>query len=302
MITKYTKSVLNSRTFWGCMMVIVLLKCALLRLRMPSIAFIDDDIAGYLNPALNLLNGEHLRPAAARGIYYPLFSWINILISGSINSITLAQHLLGLIGLFLIVFSFNSLLSDRYLMLKKGLTLTAIAILGFNYDIILLEHTIRPDGLILFLAGSIFFLLRNFYLRPNTFFFILLEMALTITAVLMPKFSLGCLVIGAYGIFKYLANGRFVIIALVVLSAMIIFSWQQYLNRTNNEAQYFLPRNFFYANALIIQRSAGFEKNFSLEEKNAVKIAVDSSFQNPSFHLLGFNPDGTQYRANCRYN
>lgn len=288
-------SVLNSDIIFACLMALLLLKCAALRLSMPAPPFIDGDVRGYLKPALRLLNGEPLKPGSARGIYYPLFTWINMYTTGSVNAIAITQHVLGIIGLLLSALAFNSLLGHEHGLLKKGLILAGIAVLGLDNDIILWEHIIRPEGLLMFMAGCIFYLLQKFYGRPTSRVFVWLQLTLALSLMLMPKFALGCLFLGVYALYRYWGRANRRVIMYTLLAITLIISWQSYLNRKDQQAKYFLAKNFFYINAPTIQASQNFDKNFSANEQEAIKMAADSSLPNSSFPLLGFNPDGAQY-------
>ena len=129
-----------------------------LRISLPRIVIIDGDIGGYLNPALDFFGKKGFVFSPARGISYPVFVLINILFGISLYPVALSQHLLAIAGLILIAIAFVESLGN---IIGRCIALMVLMILGWDNEMILLEHTIRPEGLIICLTGSIFFYCKD---------------------------------------------------------------------------------------------------------------------------------------------
>ncbi len=175
-----------------------------LRISLPHIAIIDGDVSGYLNSALEYFGGRDFEFSPQRGLCYTVFVLINILFGTSLYPVALSQHLLAIAGLVMIVMAFR-LSSDS--MITRSIALIALMVLGWDNELILLEHTIRPEGLEIFLTGTLFFLLQRFMVRgKNDRSYLALVAIATLLFLVQVKFILAGILVIAYATYIYICG------------------------------------------------------------------------------------------------
>lgn len=161
-----------------------------LRFAMPASVFIDGDICGYLNPALDFLKSHKLAPSYGRGLYYPLFILPFIWISGNINFVAYAQHAFGMLGLILMAISFYRTDNSGSVTLRRLIVLLAIIFVGWDSEVINLEHTIRPEGMSIFFAGTVFYFLQKLISKPSFKIYAVLVAVSALMLLMQVKFIL----------------------------------------------------------------------------------------------------------------
>jgi hypothetical protein len=187
------------------LMSLILARALYLRLSLPHIAIIDNDISGYLDPSLSYLGGRGFEIESVRGFCYPFFVLLNILLGRSIDAVALCQHMLAMIGLIMIALALIESLLCRVNYIKSVILLLGMMLIGWDKETILLEHTIRPEGLGIFFAGTIFFLLQRQLSRPGFKVYITLMTVTTLLFLVLPKFVLGGIVVILYASYSYIS-------------------------------------------------------------------------------------------------
>ena len=151
---------------------------AILRTHFPSTPLSDPDTWGYLNPALSWLGGLGFQQTNGRGWLYPAILAAILKIGGGFSWITYVQHIQGLLAAWVMWQTYRlwqALLGERGLLaqvveLLVGLAAIILYVLGS--DEILLEATIRPEGIVtVFVASYLFCLVGYFSARwhhPST--------------------------------------------------------------------------------------------------------------------------------------
>ena len=121
------------------------------RFCLPPEPVMDQDSLGYLNPALTWLRGEGFCQTDGRAFLYPFVVWAVVLSTHSFSSITIFQHVAGLLSgaawcwaWWLWVSFLPAGIVRRWLAPALGLVSLAICLWGTRT--ILFEHTIRPEA------------------------------------------------------------------------------------------------------------------------------------------------------------
>lgn len=313
----------------------VILNSIILRFSLPAITLLDGDVSGYLDPALDILEGKGWSPESYRGIFYPGFVWIDIFLFDSINSVAVVQQILAVAGLLLFASGYMNMFREDFSLIRQFYLLLALMILGWNQEMIRLEHTLRPEGLTIFFAGSVFFLLQQIIFRPDRFVFTLLVLLAVVMFQVQQKFVMGGLIIilcaGYVYIKKKPQDNKWPGILMAIIAGVYIFGWifivlywaYLYAKRLqfrdvksdlvlggliifliySNASQVadrtpvssFMAKNFFYVNCRLIERSKAFEQCFNNNEKGAVRLAVSYIDTTNVWELVGYNADQLIY-------
>ncbi|HWB63767.1 MAG TPA: hypothetical protein VG603_09675 [Chitinophagales bacterium] len=276
-----------------------------LRFRLPALVFIDSDIDGYLGPAMNFLHGAKFLPLNARGLYYPLFALLCIGPTGSLNTVAVVQHCMAIAGLVFIAYTLFKLFGKTHPVLSLLLITICVAALALCPCFIKLEHTIRPEGLILFFTGLLTLLIYRFSCRRSGYVLTALALTLVFLGFTIPKFAPGSALVIAWAFFLYLKAGdtsaqqrkKLVMVNLALL--MLLFLVQRGRNHADVLSRYFVGRNFFYVNAKIIKACAG--AGIYNETQTAAINDLNSRIEpSPDFSLVGFDFDSHQFGATSK--
>ena len=135
--------------FWG----------AILRSHFPSTPLSDPDTWGYLNPALSWLGRLGFQQTNGRSWLYPAILAAILKIGGDFSWITYVQHIQGLLAAWVMWQTYRlwqALLRERGLLAQVELLvgLAAIILYVLGSDEILLEATIRPEGIVTVFVAS----------------------------------------------------------------------------------------------------------------------------------------------------
>ena len=141
--------------------VLVYIAAVWIRLSLPWLPLADADTWGYLNPALQALQGNGLVQTQTRDMAYPLFLRVVLGFTGNFASIAMVQHALGLLSgaVWLLAFGlFMSWLPLSAAGRAGGWWIAALCLAAFlcNPATISLEAQIRPEAVFpLFAIGQI---------------------------------------------------------------------------------------------------------------------------------------------------
>jgi hypothetical protein len=283
-----------------CAVFLILAIALWMRLALPATANIDGDVSGYLNPALDFLGGAPLLPDRDRGLYYELFLLLFMTAGRGINAIAFCQHLLGFTGLFFMAIAFWEASGQGKSIIHMLIILGGLAIIAWNGQTIFMEHTVRPEGLAIFFAGTIFFLLQKLSSKPTVTDYAILVFLSALMFLTQPKFILAGLLMMGCGAYLYLKPGphylkRVKPVATCLTGCLLIWLFLGWRFTQSDNSSSFLAKNFFYINCRLIRQSAGFEKHFTNTEKDAVCFAVNNINDKQIWPLLGYNADWMIY-------
>src|SRR5215469_4770653 len=142
---------------------------AFLRSHFPTTPLSDVDTWGYLNPALSWLGGLGFQQTYGRSWLYPAILAAILKIGGDFSWITYVQHMQGLLAAWVMWRTYRlwqALLGERGLLaqvveLLVGLVAIFLYVLGS--DGILLEASIRPEGIVAIFGASYLFCLVGYF-------------------------------------------------------------------------------------------------------------------------------------------
>ncbi|PWU07911.1 MAG: hypothetical protein C5B47_05395 [Verrucomicrobia bacterium] len=143
------------------------------RFTLPLPPIMDPDTVSYLNPAIEAVTTGSYSPTF-RSFLYPFFLIAVLKVAPQLEAITFVQHILGLVTAVLIVITLfrSGGFLPKGAFLNWGIRFVAMfvaTVFLFSRDTIILEHSIRPEGvfplfcIITILSGVQ--LMRRLYLR-----------------------------------------------------------------------------------------------------------------------------------------
>ena len=142
---------------------------AFLRSHFPATPLSDVDTWGYLNPALNWLGGLGFQQTYGRSWLYPAILAAILKIGGDFSWITYVQHMQGLLAAWVMWRTYRlwqALLDERGLLVQVVellVGLVAIFLYVLGSDGILLEASIRPEGILTVFGALYLFCLVGYF-------------------------------------------------------------------------------------------------------------------------------------------
>src|ERR1700730_15588809 len=176
------------------------------RFTLPLDPIADPDTWGYLSPALRKLTGAKFGHTNGRNFIYPGFLFVLLRIFADFRAITIAPHFLGLLAgdVFLLTWKRAQILVQSPRIGRFGHALMGVAgaaIFLLQWQTIVFEKEIRPEGICAFVLSVTFYLLTQFvacfYLEHRRTATVAYGIALCFTAILLasikPSFGLASL-------------------------------------------------------------------------------------------------------------
>lgn len=142
------------------------------RITLPSAPLADPDSWGYIGPAHHHEVGGGFPQTYGRGFLYPSFVHVIAKLGGSLSSVVLVQHGLGLLGglaFWAAWIRLRRLLPPTLTigLLHGTLGLCALGFYLLNNKLVFYEHSLRPEGLFSFVAClALWLTVRCFTLVP----------------------------------------------------------------------------------------------------------------------------------------
>ncbi|MEI6033752.1 MAG: hypothetical protein WCS65_05675 [Verrucomicrobiae bacterium] len=308
---------------WFAGMIVCMVLCgAWLRFSIPLAPLTNRDSGGYISPALAMLVDGTYTPSH-RNFPYPGFIWLLLKTSGTFASITVAQHILGLVGG--VVFWLAWLRLGVFLPRDWRITaLHAVLGLGLVWGLLLskqpvfLEHSLRPEAIYPFLIslhifGAISFLERSL-IRRSVPLAIWWGAFLTVVSfglyVMKPIWGLA-LVSGGLPLLIALACGRgkwravpFAAGALGTVAGVALFVLpESILSSRRSQPVALISAQLFFVHADLIEREIRRDLANPGEPPFPREILISTAdkfrdgllnVQKP-YRTLGFNPDAFMY-------
>lgn len=276
---------------------------------------LDPDFSGYLEPALQLMNGKEFG-LTIRSYPYPLFCFGILSMFKHIDAILYVQHILALITL-ICSFLFLEKLIDKTSIVKIKEVVCFLGIIFivacFWYgNIIVLEKTLRPEGIVLPTLFLVFYLLYQYYQASKNHIYsfvrlISLVFVSLILAYLHPRMSLAFYftVFIVIGHFLYFSNYRFqskviATIVLALVSCVVIIPELYLIKNYEENTNTFAYKQFYFSNLYGINEAMDQgESILSDFDKTTMKEIITETLNNSSFEksfpILKYDLDVPQY-------
>lgn len=245
---------------------LVLVLAAIRRFILPTVPFADGDLAGYLLPAIDLLEHGELTHFGTRSFLYPLFAASLIKLTGTIASIPFVQHVLGLLSGVLLFMVFERPLFRSIRNGKRAWVLTTLQLGGSAYFLLTnsiwqFEHFITSQALSTFLLMVLLYIIvvlvdkakadnRSMVLGALA---VLLSL---ITYMLMPRMGFAMplvILIVLVELWRaklpYLKLGATVVVPLAVFVLTVWMPERHLVEKFDKGTDYFPFRQFFYVHA-----------------------------------------------------
>lgn len=279
----------------------------------PVETILDADSTGYLAPALNFLETNEFHHLSARSYIYPLFCLIVLSVFKNIAAIAISQHLLSLISVLALYFYINKFYSsnklDLNIFLKKTLLHIFFFFLLLDGNLMTLEKTLRPEGLLI--PSMILFFISFFIIvkREGGYSLFILgtfHVYSFIIILLHPRFILGIYIILLYTIIHWIYYNRssikskYLKLGFSILLAYLIVNLpeKKLINTFDQTSTSFGYKQFFYSNLFAISKALedGFYVNKNYDFcflENTISLTLAQT--GVSKYYLGYNIDFAQY-------
>jgi hypothetical protein len=279
---------------------------------------LDPDAGGYIMPALSFFTDTVFIHEESRSWPYPLFVLTILYLFKSVKALCIIQHLLGILTgiIFILFLEYSGKLSGIASVRKKifGFAVCAFSLSAFmlNGNIMLLEHTLRPEGIISLFVMLYIISLYWFYSSRKSISFIIIIFLSVLGLVAFPRLLLGSVMVilmTSYYYFKNNAAGYAYKISIFTgvssfAFLLIILPETMLINKFDVSAKAFPIRQVFYSNAHIILKSMN-ENNYPEKSPETLNQSVRFYFDeyinkkpdNLWKPILNYNPDDLQYGA-----
>jgi hypothetical protein len=317
-----TKRPLGQFCYWSGL-VVLFAWAAWLRFRLPLDPIADRDTWGYLSPALRKLIGSDFGHTYGRNFIYPGFLYLLLRAFGDFRTITVAQHLLGLLagGVLLLtwrqarVFVTNPRVSPGS---YHALGLLAAAIFLLASGPIHFETQLRPEGVCAFLFSINLYVVIRFaaccFIDDRRVAAAVYGVAAVFISILLASVKPSFVLVAIFallpvGIFFFRHGWLWQKIALAggtAASAALLLLPEHFLSRKDKISQTFLPTTLFviHANLIRDQMADDIQRNakvpYSREWLAHVHSALSAEIAKSGVHYstLGLNPDYLMHNRN----
>ena len=313
--------------FYWILLVLVFAWAVWQRFRLPLDPIADPDTWGYLSPALRKLTGAKFGHTNGRNFVYPGFVFLLLRLFADFRAITIVQHFLGLLAgaFFLLTWKRACVFVPNPRIGRVAhdlLGLAGAAIVLLQWQTIVFEIEIRPEGICAFALSIAFYLLIQFlacfFLEHRRTATVAYAIALAFTAIFLtsikPSFGLASLFVLSPLIALFWRSGWWwqkVWFSLgVAFSAAVLLLPEHFLSRNDEMSRTFLPTTLFVVHAELIrdQMANDLAKNVSLPYPSdrlerlylALRTEIEKSrtARQYSYHSLGFDPDFLMHNPN----
>jgi hypothetical protein len=305
----------------GCLLAFA----AWLRFTLPAVPFADPDTYGYLNPGLNWLRSGVFQQTHGRSLFYPLFVAVLLKTTGSFSAIPLCQHVLGVSSGLLWWMLWRG--GVRWLppgfcraWLAPLIGLAGLAVYLFGAELIVFEHSLRPEAIFPFFAlahlAALYACVRRVLEGADRVWVVagLGALALGLDSVVLslkPSWGFASLVAPAVlvGCFflRTARRGRLALAAAIVLGGGIVWILNGALPRAlhwkpDQFARLFLPQTLVsvHADKIVAEFERGTLDPREVEFAGRFARAFERSFAGEGvqpYVTLGFNPDFILYES-----
>ncbi len=280
----------------------------------------DPDTWGYLSPALRKLTGAEFGHTNGRNFVYPGFLYLILRGFGDFRAISFVQHLLGVLAGVVFLLSWKRariFVPDLRIgrVVHDLLGLGGVAVFLFQWEAIIYEHSIRPEGICAFvLSISIYFLIQFvacFFLEHRRIASVMSAIALGFSAILLasikPSFVFASFFVLSPVIALLWRSGWWwqkvwFSIGFAVSAAALLLP-EYFLSRNDEMSRTFLPTTLFVIHADLIRDQLADDSKtnaslpYSRDRLERVCLALDTEIskshaaQPHAYPSLGFDPD-----------
>jgi hypothetical protein len=297
------------------------------RFTLPLDPIADPDTWGYLSPALRKLTGAEFGHTNGRNFVYPSFLFLLLRVFANFQAITIAQHFLGLLAgaVFLLTWKRTRVFVPNPRIGCVGydlLGLGGVAIFLLQWQTIVFEKEIRPEGICAFvLSLTLYFLIQFaacFFLEQRRTATAAYGIALAFSAILLasikPSFGLASLLVLSpiaplFWRSSWLWQKVWFSLGFAFSAAVLLLP-EHFLSRNDEMSRKFLPTTLFVIHADLIrdQLASDLQNNVSLPYSRdrlerlhlalRVEIAKSHAARPEAYRSLGFDPDFLMYNPN----
>jgi hypothetical protein len=290
------------------------------RFSLPLDPISDPDTWGYLSPALRKLTGAEFGHTNGRNFVYPGFLYLILRGFGDFRAISIAQHSLGLLAgvVFLLTWKRARVFVPDPRIGRVGqdlLGLSGVAVFLLQWETIIYEHSIRPEGICAFvLSISLYFLIQFvacFFLEHRRIGSVASAIALAFSAILLasikPSFVFASLFVLSPVIALFWRSGWWwqkvwFSVGFAVSAAALLLP-EHFLSRNDEINRTFLPTTLFVIHADLIrdQLAEDLKTNaglpYSRDRLERIYVALSAEItkshvnQPNAYRSLGFDPD-----------
>ena len=295
------------------------------RFRLPLDPIADLDTWGYLSPALRKLTGAEFGHTNGRNFVYPGFLFLLLRIFANFRAITIAQYFLGLLAgaVFCLTWKRARIFVPDPRLGRVGhdlLGLSGAAIFLLQWQTIVFEKEIRPEGICAFVLSVTLYLLIQFvacfFLERRRIATAAYGIALVFTAILLasikPSFGLAALFVMTPIIALLWRKDwlwQKVVVSLgFAFSATVLLLPEHFLSQNDEMSRTFLPTTLFVIHAGLIrdQLADDLQNKVSLPYSGdrleriyfALNRELAKSQRAHPYRSLGFDPDFLMHDPN----
>ena len=290
------------------------------RFSLPLDPISDPDTWGYLSPALRKLTGAEFGHTNGRNFVYPGLLYLILRSFGDFRAISIVQHFLGLLAgvVFLLSWKRARVFVPEPRIGRVGhdlLGLGGVAVFLLQWEAIIYEHSIRPEGICAFvLAITLYFLIQFvacFFREHRRIASVASAIALAFSAILLasikPSFVFASFfvlspVIALFWRSEWWWQKLWFSVGFAVSVAALLLP-EHFLSRNDELSRTFLPTTLFVIHADLIrdQLADDLKTNailpYSRDRLERVYVALSAEInkshaaQPNAYPSLGFDPD-----------
>ena len=271
---------------------------------------IDPDINGYIMPAVSWIK-THEFIHFCRSFPYPLFCTLVVSVSKSFAAIVATQHVLALFSLPLLAKTFRKWIVYYHAneVSSHVLALVILLYIGMLPHQTIIEKSIRPESVMLFLFSVFFYVLSVFIIEKNNRHFWIgpLVFLNSFLYLFFPRWGF-CLPVVLVVTAWYCVNDvqpkqmfKHYFAALMFAYLFLYLPEEKLIDKYDAGNRSFLAEQYFYVHADMVQQTLSLPgiTLCSNADRMAYKYLRDSLgreiVENKNISSIGFDPDGLMY-------
>ncbi len=280
------------------------------RITINQVPYGGNDTWGYIGPAVLWFDKGAFFRVGSRGILYPLFVLINLIIFNDFSYITIIQHIIGIISGVILFLVWRNIISYFRLNNKMRLIcdmfgLLLMALFLFSESMIVYEHTLRPESIYpFFLILQVYFLCKliisikentkHVYLYGplfflNNYFLFVFQPRWGLTVILNLIVYIICFIVIKRSIIK---KSLILLIVPIILAFVLIYAPQNILIKNETATKSFLSGMIFFAHSKIIDKQL--EKD--IKDNNFIKYDKEILKKLRGYYKEEFNKKQTKHK------
>jgi len=283
----------------------------------PQIIYLDPDAHGYLMPAVNFLTGEGFTHNESRSWLYPLFVTLVLGVFKSFKALCVLQHLTGIVTGVLLIRFFEqlkdafSIQEPKQIAVWTTTSLFSISTFLLSGNIMLFEHTLRPEALISLYLTIYVMTLWRFYIRQQQKLFVTIMVLSIVGLLAFPRLLPANMAVIIWATATFFGSKNFTlkqktvaVLATACFALLILLPEMLLIKKYDEKAKVFPVRQMFYSYSHVMLRSINensFPDNSPYELDMAMRDFMQEAILNKPDNkwkpILKYDPDDLQYGA-----